>query len=337
MSVPSSAVVPVAAPAVRIRRFGGPEVIELVDVPVRQPGPGQVLVEVRAVGVNPADAKVRQGKRHDGPLAEPIGLGSDAAGVVVALGEGVEAGVGSGGIENAEGLSVGDAVIGRGLSGAYATYITAPAAQFTRAPEGLSFQQGAAIGIPVGTAYQVLASLGLDAGQTLLVHAGAGAVGQAAIQLARARGARVIATASPANHARIRELGGEPVAYGDGLLARLRELAPDGVDRVLDAAGTREALEASLALVSDPAHIGEIVNVEWAAAYGVSAYSGSRPGFLNAEQKALRAEAVPYAARLVVTGQLQLEIADVLPLAEAAEAHRRIDGGHVRGKLVLRP
>jgi NADPH:quinone reductase len=317
--------IPTTAPAVRIARFGSPEVIELVDVPVRRPGAGEVLVRLHAVGVNPVDAKVRAGKRHSGPLAELIGLGNDAAGVVAAVGDGVSA------------LRAGDAVIGRGLGGAYATFATAPADRFTAKPDGVSFEQAAALGVPVGTAYQVLASLGLEPGQTLLVHAGAGAVGQAAIQLGRQRGARVIATASQANHERLRALGAEPVAYGPGLLARLRELAPDGVDRVLDGAGTQEALETSLALVSSPAHIGEIVNVEWADAHGVSAYSGSRPGYLDDEQKALRAEAIGYAAGLIAAGRFTVEIAEVLPLADAAEAHRRVETGHVVGKLVLRP
>jgi enoyl reductase len=311
--------------AVRIQRFGGPEVLEVVEIALPAPAPGELVFEVRAAGVNPVDSKIRSGKRSETPLAAPIGLGSDAAGVVSALGTDVR------------GFAVGDEVIGHGLRGAYATHVAGAAGLFTPKPAAVTFEQGAAMGVPVGTAYQLLRSLSLQAGETILIHAGSGGVGQAAIQFARLWGATVVATASPANHARLVELGAIPVAYGDGLLERLRAAAPQGVDVVLDAAGTQEAIDASLALVGDPSRIGEIVNVEWAERYGVRAYSGSRPGFLGAAEIALRAESIPLTAELVADGKFELEIAESYPLDRVADAHRHSDSGHVRGKIVLIP
>jgi enoyl reductase len=313
------------ARAIRISSFGGPEVLELVEVPVGAPAEGDVRLQLKAIGVNPVDSKIRQGLRSTGPLESPIGLGSDASGIVVELGDGVD------------GFAIGDEVIAWGLKGAYASEVIASAAKLARKPPELSFEQGAAMGVPVGTAYQVLTSIGLAEGETLLVHAGAGGVGQAAIQLGRIWGATVVATASQVNHARLIELGAVPVSYGDGLLDRVRAAAPQGIDRVLDAVGSQEAIDVSLALVADPARIGEIVNVGWAEKYGVRAYSGSRPGFLGPEEVALRNEAIPTVAELAAQGRFELEIAASYPLAEASEAHRQSDTGHVRGKVVLIP
>jgi NADPH2:quinone reductase len=313
------------ARAVRIQRFGGPEVLEVVDIDDPRAGAGELVIEVRAAGVNPVDSKVREGKRSTGPLTSAIGLGSDASGVVVEVGSGVE------------GFDVGDEVVGYRVNGAFASRLSGAARLFTPKPAGVSFEQGAAIGVPVSTAYQLLRSLDLRAGQTLLVHAGSGGVGQAAIQFARLEGANVIATASPANHERLAELGAIPVAYGDGLVERVRAVAPRGVDVVLDAAGTQEAIDASLALVDDPRQIGEIVVAEWAERYGVRVYSGSRPGFMGPEELALRAEAIPLAVGLVAAGEFELEIAASYPLDRVADAMRHSDSGHVRGKIVLIP
>lgn len=313
------------ARAVRIQEFGGPEVLEVVEIDAPRAAAGEVVIEVRAAGVNPVDSKIRQGKRASGPLESPIGLGSDASGVVVALGEGVTE------------FAIGDEVIGYRLKGAFASHVVGSTELFTPRPSEVSSEQGAAIGVPVSTAYQLLRSLGLGEGDTLLVHAGSGGVGQAAIQFARLWGATVVATASPANHARLQELGAVPVAYGEGLLERVEAAAPQGIDVVLDAAGTQEAIDVSLALVDDPQRIGEIVNVEWAEKYGVQAFSGSRPGFMGPEELALRAEAIPFAAELVASGKFELEIAVRYPLERVADAMRHSDSGHVRGKIVLIP
>lgn len=311
--------------AVRISRYGGPEVLEVVEVERPAPAPGTVVVEVRAVGVNPVEGKIRSGRRASGPLAAPIGLGSDAAGVIVDVGPGVT------------GFAVGDEVIGRSLKGAYATHVVADPANLVPKPAGVTFEQGAAIGIPAGTAYQVLRSLKLSAGETLLVHAGSGGVGQAAIQFATLWGATVVATASPENHDRLRELGAIPVGYGDGLLHRIRAAAPGGVDAVLDAVGTDEALETSLELVSDRSRIATVVVVEWVEKYGIRAFSRSRPGFLDESDEAVRAEALGVTAALAADGKFELEIAAVYPLSDVVAAHRHSDSTHVRGKIVLVP
>ena len=198
---------------IRYTEHGGPEVLTPVDGPVPEAPAGGVVVEVRAAGVNPVDSKIRSGRRGLRDFSRPQGLGADAAGVIVAVGDDVD------------GVGVGDEVIVHGASGAYATHLVAAPGQLVPKPAALDFAQGAALGIPAGTAYQVLRSLGLREGETLLLHAGSGGVGQAAIQFARDWSAHVVATASPANHDRLRELGAVPVAYGPGLLDRLRAAA----------------------------------------------------------------------------------------------------------------
>lgn len=313
------------ARAVRIDAYGGPEVLDLVELPRPVPGPGELLVEVCAAGVNPVDWKTRLGKRATAPLDTPRGLGSDAAGVVVAVGDGVSA------------PSVGAEVVVFGTQGSYASHVVTTPARTLPKPRQLSWPQAAAVGIPTGTAYQALTSLRLIGEETLLVHAGAGAVGQAALQFARQWGVRTIATANPVNHDRLRELGAVPVEYGPGLLERVRALAPDGVDVALDAAGTDEALAVSLALVADRTRIGTVVAVERAEELGIRAWSGSRPGWLSPDERALRHEGVALALELAAKEAFEWEIAAELPLAEVAEAHRLSETGHVRGKVVLVP
>ncbi|WP_198664175.1 rhodanese-like domain-containing protein [Jiangella endophytica] len=313
------------ARAVRIRAYGGPEVLEVVDLPRPVPGPGEVLVEVRAAGVNPVDWRIRLGQRSTTPLEAPRGLGSDAAGVVVAVGDGVGA------------RSVGDEVIVVGSQGSYASHVVTTPARTLLKPRQLSWAQAAAVGIPTGTAYQALTSLRLVGEETLLVHAGAGAVGQAALQFARQWGVRAIATARPGNHDRLRELGAVPVEYGPGLLDRVRAAAPGGVDVVLDAAGTAEALDVSLALVADRTRIGTVVAVERAEELGIRAWSGSRPGWLTPDERALRHEGVALAVELAAKEAFAWEIAAELPLDDVAQAHRLSEDGHVRGKVVLTP
>lgn len=311
---------------VQYRALGGPEVLELVEGPAPTAGPGEVVVEVRAAGVNPIDGKLRSGGRSSAPFDGPRGTGSDAAGVIAALGPGVE------------GWSVGDEVVVTSGHGSYASHVVVPVTGLTRKPTGLGWAQAAGIGIPAGTAYQALRSLGVGEGQTVLVHAASGSVGQAAVQFARAMGARVIGTASPANHERLRQLGAIPVDYGDGLVDRVRAIAPEGVDRVLDAAGTDAAIEASLELVDDPRHVGTIVRGADAPGWGIQAWSGGSPVPLTEEQKAWRAEGIRLATERAASGEFDVEIARTLPLEQAADAQRMLeDGTAPRGKIVLLP
>lgn len=304
---------------------GPADVLEVVEVLTPSPGAGEVLVEVKAVGLNPIEWKQRSGVRP-APGESPHRLGSDAAGVVSAVGEGVE------------GFAVGDRVVIDRAGGTYATDVVVAADSLTTLPASLSFEQGAALGIPVATAYQSLRSLGVEAGSTLLIHGGSGGVGQAAIQLAREWGATVLATASERNQDRLRELGAVPLVYGEGLVERVREAAPQGVDRILDAAGTDEALAASLELADDPLlQVATIVQGPRAAELGIQAYSGGSPVPLTDEQLAWRADAVRVVLDLVAQGRFDVEIASRYPLDRVADAHRESEAGHVRGKIVLLP
>ena len=311
--------------AIEYDAIGAPEVLEYREIERETPGAGQVLVETRAIGVNPIDWKIRSGRRASRPLTGPRRIGTDAAGVVIAVGEGVD------------GWAVGDEVIVSGAVGAYATEVLAPAAKLARKPAALGWEAAAALPIPVATAHQVLTSLGVHEGDTLLLHGGSGAVGQAAIQLARRLGATVIATASESNHARVRELGAIPIAYGPGLIDRVRAVAASGVDVALDAAGTDEAIAVSKALVADPDRIGTIVLGARAAELGIRAWSGGNPIPLTPEEQQLRIDAVPIAAELAAQGQFDVEIGARFPLAEAADAHRLSESGQVRGKIILVP
>ncbi|MDY0911511.1 NADP-dependent oxidoreductase [Rathayibacter festucae] len=302
---------------------GGPEVLEVVEAPEPEAPEGGVVVAIRAAGVNPIEWKMRSGIRPGPPF--PRRLGSDGAGVITAVGAGVS------------GWSIGDEVIVSSAVGTYGESVVVAPESLDRKPAGLGFEEAAALGVPISTAYQAVVSLGVAEGSVFLVHAGAGAVGQAAVQFAVERGARVIATASPANHERLRELGAEPVAYGPGLEERLRAAAPDGVDRVLDAAGTDEALAASLALVSDPQHVGTVVVGARAAELGIRAWMGGSPVPLTDEEKALRREGIPRAAQLAADGRFSLELGPRFSLDDVADAHRLSEDGHTRGKILLVP
>src|SRR5580693_2302910 len=207
--------------AVRFSRFGGPEVLEIVDLPDPHAGPGQVRIAVRAAGVNPSDWKKREGLMGGGL---PQTMGYEAAGVVDEVGEGVAD------------VAVGDRVFGFSADGAAQAEL-AVLAYYAPIPPSLDFPAAAALPAAVETAARALDQLGVGDGSRLLINGASGSVGAAAVQLAVARGARVIGTASPANHEYLRALGAEPVAYGEGLAGRVRVLAPDGVDLALDVAG----------------------------------------------------------------------------------------------------
>lgn len=311
--------------AVRIYRFGGPEVLEVAEVPDPVAPENGVVIDVRAAGVNPIDWKIREGRAASGPLTGPIGLGSDACGLVSAVGS------------DAGGFAVGDAVIARGLTGAYASRVAAPSARLTRKPPALSFEEGAALGMAAGTAYQSLKSLAVTSGETLLVHGGSGAVGMAAVQFARHWGLTVIATASAAHHARLAEVGAIPVTYGDGLLGRLRAAAPADIDVALDIAGTDEALQTSLELVADRSRIATLVAFQKATDLGIRFFSEHFGGGLSAEGEALRTEGVAVAADLAQRGLFRIDIAGSYPLENVADAHRQSETGHANGKIVLVP
>ncbi len=300
--------------AIVFEEFGGPEVLRVAETEEPHAGPGQVRVKVLAAGVNPLDHKIRNGWMQD-VFATPLPAipGMEFAGIVDEVGEGVTD------------TAVGDEVLGWTVTGAYAPY--ALSTSYVTKPAALDWTVAAALPVATETASRVLGLLGVRSGETLLVHGAAGAVGSTAVQLAVAAGANVIGTASPANHAVLRELGAVPVTYGEGLVERVRAAAPQGVDAVFDAAG-RGALPDSIELrggtterivtIADPA-AGEL---------GVTFSSGG----VEAPEPALAEHAV-----LAAEGRLTLPVAEVFPLAEAAKAQALSETGHVRGKIVITP
>ena len=292
--------------AVRFSRFGGPEVLEIVDLPDPHPGPGQVRIAVRAAGVNPSDWKKREGLM-DPEL--PQTMGYEAAGVVDELGEGV---------------AVGDRVFGFSAEGAAQAEL-AVLSYYAPIPLSLDFPGAAALPAAIETATRALDQLGVGSGSTLLINGASGSVGSAAVQLAVVRGARVIGTASPANHEYLRSLGAEPVAYGEGLAGRVRALAPDGVDAALDVAGSG-VLPELIELAGGPEHVVTIADFGGAQEHGVRFSSGDAGRAVHA---------LAGIGELIESGRFSLPVAQTFPLAEIAQAHRVGEDGHVRGKLVL--
>jgi NADPH:quinone reductase-like Zn-dependent oxidoreductase len=314
------------ATAVVARAYGGPEVLALVEVPVGQPGPGQALIEVRAAGVNPVDYKIYAGVYGSDPSSLPMRLGYEASGVVQAVGEGAE---GPGGP-----LHPGDEVIAYPVQGAYATELVAPASSMLAKPAGLSFAQASGLMLTGVTAAHAIHATDVGVSDTVVVHGAAGGVGLMVVQLAVNARARVIGTANEDNHDLLRRLGAEPVSYGDGLLERLRALAPDGVDAAIDCVGTDEALDTSLALVADRGRVATIVAFKRGTEAGVKVLGMGPGGDPGTE---LRAAARVDLQRLAEKGMLKVVMATTYPLSEVAAAHRALATGHTRGKIALRP
>jgi NADPH:quinone reductase-like Zn-dependent oxidoreductase len=299
--------------AVVFSEFGGPEVLRTEEVAEPHAGPGQVRIRVRAAGVNPIDFKIRRGWTQGFlDVTFPATPGMEVAGVVDEAGEGAT-------------FAVGDEVVGWAATGSYAEY--AIAGNVVPKPAGVSWEQ--AVGLPVAgeTAQRVLDELGLKEGETLLVHGGAGGVGSIAVQLAKAAGATVIGTASPANHDFVRSIGATPVEYGDGLVDRVRAVAPQGVDAVFDTAG-QGGLPDSIELRGGTDRIVTIADMS-AAELGVAASMGSSAG---PEQIAAGLSRQLQAA---ADGNLQVRIAHTFSLADAAKAQELSESGHAPGKVVV--
>lgn len=296
--------------AIQFTEFGGPEVLKVVDLPEPHPAGGQIRVKVHAVGINPIDWKVRGGTMG-GDL--PKVTGQEVSGVVDEIGEGVTD------------VAAGDEVFGPAAGGGGAAEY-ALLANWASIPSSLDFAGAAALPVAVETATRTLDLLDVGDGQTVLVNGAAGAVGIATVQLARERGARVIGTASPGNHEYLRSYGAEATTYGDGLVERVREVAPDGVDKAIDDAGGG-ALPALVELTGSPDNVVTIADYEGAQQTGVTMTGG--PGSVRAWY------ALGQAADLVEAGHFSLPVAQTFPLERIAEAHALSEGRHVRGKLVL--
>ncbi|MFF5408419.1 NADP-dependent oxidoreductase [Streptomyces misionensis] len=295
--------------SVRFHRFGGPEVLEIEEVPEPRPGPGQIRIAVRAAGVNPIDWKKRQGLMGGKP---PQSLGQDAAGVVDQVGRGVVD------------VSVGARVFGFSATSSAQSELTIMS-EYEPMPPSLSFEDAAALPTAIETAARALDETGVEKGTVVLVNGASGGVGSSSVQLAVARGAHVIGIASPANHDYLRSLQAEPVAYGEGLVDRVRALAPEGVDVALDLAGNG-VIPDLIELAGGTERVLTIADYEQARKYGVtfSDGKGGRAVHILGE-----------IGELIEDGRFALPVARTFPLSDVAEAHRTSEQGHVRGKLVL--
>ncbi|KUL48055.1 NADP-dependent oxidoreductase [Streptomyces sp. NRRL S-1521] len=296
---------------------GGPEVETFLDLPVPEPGPGQLLVAVRAAGVNPVDWKLRAGKRRpgQGPLTGPEVLGSEVAGVVERVGAGVT------------GFAPGDAVFGNPVAGAggYAEYTLLPTGAAAHKPDAVPFTDAAALPVAAATAYDGLRQLALPAGSTLLITGVGGGVGVAAAQLARHFGLGVVGTASAAKKEFVESLGAVHVARGPRSAERVREAATGGrVDAVFDLVGGDTLAEVA-DLLAD--RRGRLIT---AAAKETVAELGGAP-VARARNAAVLAEV----ARLAETGVLRPHVTATYPLHRADEALRAVEDGHARGKTVI--
>ncbi|MEV5675224.1 MULTISPECIES: NADP-dependent oxidoreductase [unclassified Streptomyces] len=299
--------------AAAFAEFGTADVLRTTELDAPQAGPGQVRVNVKAAGVMPYDPAVRAGWTPAGyTMNFPEIPGNEFAGVIDEIGEGVT------------GFAVGDEVLGFSMLKCYAEYLAVGADQIVRKPAGMTWE--AAGGFPGNAQGAALAMevLAVGEGDTLLIHGASGGLGTLTIQLAKRLGAAaVIATASEPNHEYLRSLGAIPVAYGEGVVDRVRAAAPQGVDAALDLAG-EEALRASVELVEDRKRIGTMVAYHLHEELGVQVVRGER----TAERLAGMVERYD-------RGELTVHLREVYPLDRAADAHRDVESGHGRGKVVI--
>ena len=302
--------------AVRFDNYGGIDVLRVEDVSRPVPGEGQVLVQVKAAGINPGEDKIREGLLHERwPATFPSGQGSDLAGVVAETGPGVT------------GFSAGDEVLGwTDNRASQAEYALAGAADLTAKPAGVHWEAAGALFVAGTTAYAAVRAVALSPGDTVVVAGASGGVGTIAVQLARRAGATVIGLASEPHHAWLTAHGVIPVRYGDGVADRVREAAGQ-VDAFIDTVGGDYARMAVEDLGVEPSRVDTIANFEAPGKYGVKG-----EGSAFAASAAVLAEL----AGLIAAGELEVPITATFPLAEVQDAYRRLDQGHVLGKIVLK-
>ncbi|MFF0013853.1 NADP-dependent oxidoreductase [Streptomyces sp. NPDC005374] len=296
-------------------RYGGPETEAFADLDRPTPGPGLLLVAVRAAGVNPVDWKQRTGYRRPGESGErafPVVLGNEVSGVVAEIGEGVE------------GFAVGDEVFGTASAGGYAEYTLVPAAIAAHKPAELSHTVAATLTVAAATAYDGVRQLALPSGATLLVTGAGGGVGAAAAQIARAFGLRVIGVAGTAKKDFVESLGAVHVASGPQWAGRARSAAPDGIDAVYDLVGGEVLTEAAELLADRTRLITAAAPEETVRQLGGARVTRARSAAVLEE-----------VARLVLDGDLDPHVTRTFPLDEAGEALRTVEEGHARGKIVI--
>ena len=305
--------------AVRFDRYGGIDVLDVREVPRPQPDAGEVLVEVKAAGINPGEAMIRQGALDQiFPATFPSGQGSDLAGVVAEVGTGVDA------------FTVGDDVLGfTNDRASQAEFVVVPADQLTSKPPAVSWEAAGGLFVAGTTAYAAVRSVELTPGDTVAIAGAAGGVGTIAVQLAKRTGATVLGIAGPSNDEWLAAHGVIPVNYGDGLADRLRAAAPDGrVDALLDFFGGGYVELAVTELGIAPQRIDTVIDFPALARFGV---------MFVGNQDAADAAVLAELAALIAAGELEVPIAEVIPLDEVQRAYRTLERRHTRGKIVLRP
>ena len=303
--------------AVRFNNYGGLEVLQVVEVDRPVPGPGKVLVRVKAAGINPGEASIRKGLFADRwPSTFPSGQGSDLAGIVEEVGPGVA------------NVAVGDEVIGFSNNrSSQAELVVIDSGNLVPRPANVPWEQAGALFIAGSTAYAAVRSVALKAGDTVVVSGAAGGVGSIAVQLAREAGAKVIGLAGAANHQWLTDHGVIPIAYGDGVEDRIRVASGGKVDAFVDTFGGGY-VELALKLGVPANRIDTIIDFAAAAKYGV---------MTEGSQAAANAEVLGELAGLLASGRLEIPIAKVYPLAKVRDAYQELEQRHTRGKIVLEP
>ena len=304
--------------AVRFDEYGPVAVLDVRDVPIPEAGPGQVLIRVKAAGINPGEAKIRDGALHAiWPATFPSGQGSDFAGVVERLGPGVTA------------VAERDEVIGWvDTRSSQAEYVVADAGDLAPRPSGLPWEVAGAIPVAGFTAWAMVRAVDVKPGDTVVVAGAAGGVGSLAVQLAKRAGATVIGLAGPSNHDWLKRHDVIPVAYGDGVVDRIRESANTQVDAFLDTYGGDYVELALNDLGVSPERIDSVTRPDAAAKYGIK-IDGNGAGASAATLETL--------AGLIAAKDLELPIARTYPLTEVVTAYTQLAKGHIRGKIVLIP
>jgi len=303
--------------AVRFDKYGGLEVLQVVEVDRPTPGPGKVLVRVKAAGINPGEASIRKGMFADRwPATFPSGQGSDLAGIVKQVGPGVG------------NVAVGDEVIGFvNDRSSQAEFAVVESGNLVPRPRNVSWEQAGALFVAGTTAYAAVRSVALSAGDTVVVSGAAGGVGSIAVQLARNAGAKVIGLSSDANRKWLTEHGVIPVTYGEGVEGRIRAASGGKVDALVDTFGAGY-VELALKLGVAPNRIDTIIDFAAAAKYGVKT---------EGSYEAATAEVLAQLAGLISAGRLEIPIAKVYHLNEVRGAYRDLEQRHTRGKIVLEP
>jgi NADPH:quinone reductase-like Zn-dependent oxidoreductase len=306
------------ARAVRFDEYGDVGVLYVADVDAPRPGPGQLLVRVRAAGINPGEAKIREGAMHARfPATFPSGEGSDLAGLVEEVGEGVSEFV------------PGDEVLGFTHNRAsHAELAVAEVANVVRKPANVPWEVAGSLYVVGVTAYVAVEAVHLADGETVVVSGAAGGVGSVAVQLARRTGARVIGLASEPNHQWLRDHGVTPLVYGDGVADRIRETAGGTPDAFIDTVGGGY-VKLAIGLGISPDRIETIIDFAAAQEYGTKMEGSTSPD----DPARILAEL----AGLIDRGELEIPIAGVYPLERVQDAFREVERGHTHGKLVLVP